>query len=236
MSLDSETQRQIDDVRAGRSTTLRLPGNLTELPEETRELTTLRSLSLRRCHIERLPSWLEELPNLEGIDITSATLSTFPSSLPMIRWTVDAEQILRFSGQLEPRNVSEISISPKTPRQAIQHVFDLGQSSSLELLALSVSTPINYNGDPGEQKTKWPFFDVIDTQLDEFLSACPVLHRLFLYGCPIGRIPETDPPTTRSYPRGPCRRMACYYFIFLLILSFACPFERVSLQEPFWLA
>jgi GTPase SAR1 family protein len=39
-------------------------------------------------------------------------------------------------------------------------------------------------------KRKWPFFDIINSQLDEFLEAQQELRHLVLFGCPIGRIPE----------------------------------------------
>jgi hypothetical protein len=187
--LDADTQRRIDDVRAGRSTELFL-ADVTDLPEEIRELTELRSLSLGGIRIERLPSWLSELPNLEAIDITSATILTLPSLSPKVRWSVAAKQILTLGDQLDPSKISEISISPQTTRQAIQQVFDLGRRNSLELSALDISTPIDTYINPEEQKEKWPFFDVIDSQLDEFLVDCPRLQWIFLYGLPIGRIPE----------------------------------------------
>ena len=82
-SLDPETRRRIEDVHAGRSTMLWLAGggsdDLMEVLEAIRDLTALRSLSLRDTRIERLPPWLDELPNLEEIDLSGAEISTLPS-------------------------------------------------------------------------------------------------------------------------------------------------------------
>jgi internalin A len=192
--LDLETQRDIDNVRAGRSTSLWLGAfeldGLTEVPEQIRGLTGLRSLSLAFIRIESLPPWLAELPNLETIDISQGELLTFPSFLPRVRWSVSAEQILRFGDQLDPGKVSEIRITNETPRMAIQHAFDLGRGGALDLSSFSVADPMHMNDGPYEMKDWWPFFDVIDSQLDEFLEGCQGLSHLNLYGCPIGRVPE----------------------------------------------
>lgn len=91
-SLSPEIQKQIDDVRAGRSTTLSLDpyglGPQTGVPEEIRELSGLRSLYLGGALIETFPSWLGELPNLVEIDISQAELWELPSSLPRVRWVL----------------------------------------------------------------------------------------------------------------------------------------------------
>ena len=190
--LSPEIRRQIDEVRTGRSTTLRLGLSIeTELPEEIRELTALRSLHLRDTRIERLPSWLEELPNLEDIDIRQAKLLALPS-LPNIRWSLNANQILSAGSQLDPSKVSAIWIDTDTSQQAIQHTFDLGRNNSLDLSVFAVLTAIRITppDNPEEMKGRWPFFDIIDSQLDEFLENCHSLRRLNLFAFPIRRIPE----------------------------------------------
>jgi C-terminal of Roc, COR, domain/Ras of Complex, Roc, domain of DAPkinase/TIR domain/Leucine rich repeat len=187
--LDPETQRRIDDVRAGRSIRLWLDRYLTAVPEEIRELTALRYLGVGGTRIERLPPWLDELPNLEQISISNARISEFPFFLRRVRWDVDAEQILSFGGQLDPGKIFSISIKPQTSLPAIQRTFDLGRNKSLKLSAFSVSTTFS-RVDAKELKERWPFFDVIDSQLDEFLDNCHGLRSLLLLGCPIGRVPE----------------------------------------------
>jgi internalin A len=190
-ALDPETQRQINAIRAGLSTTLVLDASLTQVPEEIRKLTALRSLDLFRTRMERLPPWLDELPNLEEINISKARLSEFPYFLRRVRWSVDAEQILSFGGQLDPGKIFAISIGEETTQSAIQLVFDLGRSNSLELSSLSISlSGIPLGAVAEELKRQWQFFDVIDSQLDEFLEACPGLRTLLLFGCPIGRVPD----------------------------------------------
>jgi len=187
-------QRQIDDVLAGRSTALSLEkygsDQLTEVPQEIRELTGLRVLYLGNSDFERLPSWLDELPNLEEIDISRAQITAPPSFLPNVRWGVDAQQILSFGNQLDPSKISAISIGSGASQQAIHHVFDLGRSGALELSAFSVSTGIPRDYGPEQLKGQWPFLDIIDSQLDEFLEARQELRALVLFGCPISRIPE----------------------------------------------
>jgi Leucine-rich repeat (LRR) protein len=195
-ALDPWTQRQIDNVRAGRSTTLRL-GNEhgieegTELPEEIRGLTALQRLHLGSSPIARLPSWLDELPNLEEIDIRNTQLLTLPSLPRGVHWAVDAEQILNFGNQLDPDNIIRISIGERTSRLAIEYTFGLGRRNLPNLSAFSVSADgVRLSASPEELKKQWRFFDVIDSQLDEFLEALPGLRHLEIFGCPIGRIPE----------------------------------------------
>src|SRR5947209_6081354 len=75
-SLPAEIQRQIDDVHAGRSTTLSLEvydrNPLTEIPQAIQDLTELQSLYLADAAISTFPPWLDQLPNLELIDIRNA--------------------------------------------------------------------------------------------------------------------------------------------------------------------
>jgi Leucine-rich repeat (LRR) protein len=190
-ALPADIQKRIDAVRSGSSTELSLwtdeGAQLTEIPQEVRELTGLRSLSLIDS-ITSLPPWLDELPELESIDITGVDNITFPSSLPNVRWCVDAEQILNFDDLIDPAKISAISIRPTMSKNAVQHVFDLGRSGTLAISGFFI---INVSsGDRGEQEKAWPFLDIINSQLDEFLEANKDLRELELYKCPIGRIPE----------------------------------------------
>ena len=169
---------------------LTLEQRATEVPQEIRKLTGLQSLYLGDSNLERLPSWLNELPNLKEIDISSARVTELPSFLPNIRWGVDAQQILSFGNRLDSRKIFSIAIDTETSQEAIQHVFDLGRRGALELSLFRVATGINHPAGPEQWKEKWPFFDIIDSQLDEFLETCQKLRELILFGCPIGRIPE----------------------------------------------
>src|SRR6185437_15059828 len=153
--LPADIQERMDAVRAGSSTDLSLWSykgtQLTEIPQEVRELTGLRSLSLvsrslatiadYSTPISTLPPWLNELPNLESVDLIGAKDITFPSSLPNVRWHVDAEQILNAGDLLDPATISTISIRPGMTRNAIQHVFDLGRSGALKISDLYISSP-----------------------------------------------------------------------------------------------
>src|SRR4029077_12922562 len=135
--------------------------------------------------------WLEELPNLEDIDISEAKFPALPS-VPNIRWGLNPNQILSFGSQLDPSKVFAIWIDTDTSQQAIQHTFDLGRNNSLDLSVFGVWTSIRVSppDNPDELKERWPFFDIIDSQLDEFLETCQGLRRLNLFAFPIRRIPE----------------------------------------------
>jgi internalin A len=193
-SLPPEIQEEIDGVLAGRSNALSLRADdydLTEVPQAIRELTGLRSLSVIGAHIESLPSWLDELPDLEEIDIAYAGITKPPSFLSRVRWGVDAMQILSFGRQFDPSKIFAITLGHKASQQAIQHVFDLGRSGILELSEFSIEVDgIDLGATPEELKKQWAFFDVIESQLDEFLEASQQLRDLTIFGCPIGRIPE----------------------------------------------
>jgi internalin A len=149
-------------------------------------------LDLRHSSIDALPSWLDELPNLEEIDISETGLPALPSFLPRVRWGVDADQVLKSGKQLDPAKIFAISITNLTSKEAIQHTFELGRSDALGLSALTISAGIPVRRDlrPEEQKNEWQFFDIINSQLDGLLDVCQGLRRLVLFGCPIGRIPE----------------------------------------------
>ena len=168
-----EIQRQIDDVRAGRSTTLSFEGygsELTELPRAVRQLAGLRTLSLGEARLKRFPSWLAELPNLEEIDISSAWIMEPLPALPDVDWKANAQQVLDFGNHLDPGKVSALEIYAETSPQAIQHVFDLGRSGALKLSRFYVDTAIVHGTGPEQWKKKWPHFDVINSRLDEFLG------------------------------------------------------------------
>jgi internalin A len=193
-ALNPEAQRQIDGIRAGRSTALQLDqpdlDHLGEAPEEIRELTAIRSLRLIDKGTDRLPSWLSELPNLDEVDISFTGILAFPSFLPGVRWSVTGEQILSFGSKLEPDKIAGISIGTMTSRRAIKLTFGLRRSDALDLSRFSVAVGRFIETDPYEMKERWPFFDDIDSGLDKFLEACQGLRSLNLSGCPIGRIPE----------------------------------------------
>jgi Leucine-rich repeat (LRR) protein len=201
-ALPADVQKRIDAVRSGSSTELSLwttkEEQLTEIPQEVRELTGLRSLSLvspslstllgRGTAISTLPPWLDELPNLESVDIIGAKNIAFPLSLPNVRWRVEAEQILNFGDLLDPAKISAILIRPEMPRNAIQHVFDLGRSGVLKISDFYITSLPSSTRE--ERKKAWPSFDIINSQLDEFLETSKELRRLELIQCPINRIPE----------------------------------------------
>src|SRR5690349_14025035 len=92
--LPSDIQRQIDAVRTGHSTTLSLvtyeSDRLIEIPDDIRDLSGLRSLSLGASAVSIFPSWLDELPDLETIDIAYASIASTISFLPNVRWSVNA--------------------------------------------------------------------------------------------------------------------------------------------------
>jgi internalin A len=192
--LPADIRRQIDDVRAGRLTSLSLEvlgqDNLTEIPLEIRELTGLQSLSLGGLRIDRLPSWLGELPNLKTIDIRDTQLKAFPSFLPNVRWAVGGEQLLRFGTLLDPGKVFAIWINNQTSPQSIQHLSDLGRRGALSLASFFLGTTALSHKNPETQKNEWPYLDIVDSMLDEFLEANQELHSISLYGCPLRRIPE----------------------------------------------
>lgn len=194
-ALNPDVQSQIDDVRAGRSTALWLGDpfgtrDLTEVPEEIRGLSALRSLHLGDTLVERFPPWLDDLPNLEEIDISNAGFPALPFFSSKARWGVNAEQISIFGSQLDPSKIFAISIDAQTSHKAIKRVFDLGRGNALELSEFSVVAAITHGAGPDEQEKEWPSLHFIDSQLDDFLAACHGLRYLHLFGCPIGRIPE----------------------------------------------
>lgn len=116
------------------------------------------------------------------------TLSSLPRGVHL---AVDAEQILNFGNQLDPDSIVRISIGERTSQLAIERTFGLGRRNLPNLSAFSVSADgVRLSASPEELKKQWRFFDVIDSQLDEFLNALPGLRDFEIFGCPIGRIPE----------------------------------------------
>jgi internalin A len=134
---------------------------------------------------------LAELPNLKEVRIGGTQITEIPSSLPHVRWGVNAQQIVSFGNRLDPSKIFAISIDHDAPQLAIQHIFDLGRSGALRLSEFSVAGQISVGtGRRGPTQRMWSFFDIIESQLDEFLEAHPQLRRLVLHGIDIGRIPE----------------------------------------------
>jgi internalin A len=186
--LGPSTEQQIDEVLAGRFTALTLLGH-TEVPRELRELEGLQSLHLAECPIQLLPSWLNELPNLKEIDISGTQITALPSFQRNVRWGVSAQQLLSFGDKIDLNKIFAISIDQSATREAIQLAFDLGRSRALKLSEFSISTGISAT-DPVKLRKVWPFFKIINSQLDEFLEAHQQLRELILFGFPIRRIPE----------------------------------------------
>jgi internalin A len=194
-SLPAEIQEQIDDIRAGRSIMLSLwaadsSKRLTEIPQEIRELAGLCFLNLGNSAISTFPSWLDELPNLKGIDITYAQLMSVPSFLPKVHWSVDARQVLEFGNMLDSSKILAIVIRNDAPPRAIRHIFDLGRRGALNISGFSIGDPVIPWINPDRGEREWPFLHIIDAQLDEFLEANQGLRTLEFFACPIGRIPE----------------------------------------------
>jgi len=192
--LPADIQRQVDDVRAGRSTSLRLytseVDTLAAVPREVRQLTGLRTLSIANTAISTLPSWLGELPDLEAIDLRYNKVAAPSPSLPNVRWGIEAEQVFKFGDSFDPGRIFSIGIRNTAPRDAVQRIFDLSRDGALKLSEFLLGSSIISFNDPAELKTKWPLFDLIDSQLDEFLGSNQELRKLDLYNYPIGRIPE----------------------------------------------
>src|SRR5689334_16546720 len=188
-------QRQIDDIRAGRTSSLNLStfeidDNLSEIPDEIRELEGLRVLVVGENEINRLPSWLGDLPHLEQIDASDNPIMTLPY-LPDIRWGINAETIERHGDKLDPAKIYAISIQNTTTMQATQNVFDLGRSGVLRLSNLSIGrTGIPRAESYESAKADWSILHLFESQLDEFLESQPYLSSLNIFGCPLGRVPE----------------------------------------------
>ncbi len=194
--MDPRIRQQIDDVRAGRSTSIILGRGATEVPSELRELRNLRSLDLRGSGISSLPAWVEDVPDLEEINIYGLENVSI-LSWPRIRWKLDARTAIR--AELDPGKISGIDINSQTPARVLQEVFDLGRSGVLNLEELSISCGVTLQ--PGNQskqlKLDWPDFSLLDSQIEEFLGSQRELVELELLGCPFGRIPEPIRDMTR---------------------------------------
>jgi hypothetical protein len=185
---------QIYEVRAGRASSLdlsrrRVGLRLTEVPDEIRELEGLRTLVIGDNNIDRLPSWLVDLPHLEEIDTLAHPMAELPA-LPDIRWAVDAETVIRCGDTLDPAKVYAISIDDHTSSQAIGEIFDLGRRKALRLSKLLIGTFVTTETSREPAKARWPLFSFFDSQIDEFLESQHGLSLLSLLGCPLGRIPE----------------------------------------------
>jgi internalin A len=193
--LPVDIQRRINDVHAGRSTALSLgireTAPFTEIPPEIRELTDLRHLSLGNAAINKLPSWLEELPNLKVIDISQAQVAAIPPFKSDIRWSIDARQIFSFGSRLNQSKIYAISIRVDATQQALERIFYLNRYGTLELSGFSIGTSFTYDiGNREAKEVEWPFLQFINSELDQFLEANQKLRTLDISGFPIGRIPE----------------------------------------------
>ena len=193
-ALAPEIQRQIDDLHAGRSAALSVSADeldrLDELQKEIKYLTGLRSLLLYEFDIASFPSWLEELPDLQEIDIRTCGATELPSFLPNVRWAVNVDQIISFGHALDPSRIIGVSIDAQSSEQAVNNLFDLSRDDALRLGKFHVSTGIYHPFKPEQLKGQWKFYDLIESQLDEFLETHRELRELILFGFPIGRIPE----------------------------------------------
>jgi len=192
--LPPEIQGQIDEILAGRSTELWLElqnqDELTEIPQQIRELTTLQSLGLGDCDIKTLPSWLGELPDLKEISVEYSRVVNFPSRLPSVSWGLSAQQMFIFRDQVSALDVSTIRISNDATQREVHHVFDISKRAALQISAFSISAAIEHPPNREQLKKKWSCFDAIDSQLDAFLERQAGLTTLTLFGIPIGRVPE----------------------------------------------
>ena len=187
-------QRQIDDIRAGRASSLNLAYHiiherLTQVPHEIRGLEGLRKLDLGNNQIDTLPPWLGDLPHLEKISTLGRPMLALPL-LPNIQWGVEAETIIRCSNELDPANVYAIAIRPGTSSKAMREVFDLGRRRTLRLSKLLIERTITSNEIRASAEAKWTHLDLLNSQVDEFLESQPSLSWLALFGYPLGRIPE----------------------------------------------
>lgn len=193
--MPTDLKKQIDDIRAGRSTSLSLlsydSDKSIKIPHEIRGLAGLRSLSLGEGVVGKFPSWLNDLPSLQTIDISRATITTIPSYSQNFRWRVDAEQVLSFAHTLNPGQIFAILIHGRTSQQAIQHVFNLGRQHALDISEFSLRAPAIIRDDPKAQKRSWPFYDTINSGISEFLDAARELRKLEILGYPVDRIPDS---------------------------------------------
>ena len=193
--LNPAIRRQIDAVLAGRSTALTLDrlrrDDLPELLPEIRKIGgLLQFLSLEGARFEGFPSLLEELPNLTAIDLKNAEITDLPRSLPNVRLSVNARQLISLGDRVNPNNIFAIRISWKETPQAIEHMFDLGQSRALSISEFYFSADASPNADGRQQMHSRSFFRLIDSRLDDFLETQPGIRKLALFGLPIGRIPD----------------------------------------------
>jgi hypothetical protein len=117
-------QSQIDAIHAGRTSSLDLSDSalgerLTEVPDEIRGLEGLRTLVVGYSAIDRLPSWIGDLPHIEEIDTSHHPIAALPYR-PNIRWSIHAETLILCSDALDPAQVYAISIRPETSSQAVR--------------------------------------------------------------------------------------------------------------------
>ncbi len=102
-------QSQIDAIHAGRTSSLDLSDSalgerLTEVPDEIRGLEGLRTLVVGYSAIDRLPSWIGDLPHIEEIDTSHHPIAALPYR-PNIRWSIHAETLILCSDALDPAQV-----------------------------------------------------------------------------------------------------------------------------------
>jgi Leucine-rich repeat (LRR) protein len=187
--LSERLKREIDEVRAGRASSITLKGRLTKVPDEIRELEGLRSLVVDSGEIETLPSWLADLPHLEVIDISSHPMAALPD-LPNVQWSVDAETIIRCDDTLNPAKICAICITPDTSSQAARRTFDLARSSMLSVSGLSIGNYVWNSESRQSIEARWPALDRIKSNIEKFLESQRDLFFLHIWGCPLGRVPE----------------------------------------------
>ena len=189
-------QRQIDAIRAGLTSSLDLSDSalgmrVREVPDEIRGLEGLRVLVVGgNSAIDRLPSWLRDLPDLQAIEALDHPMASLPH-LRNIRWGVHAETLLRCRDEVDPAMVDAISIDDRTSQQAVQEVFDLGRSRALRLSELMISSSKTSPNESRESaKAQWPLLGLLKSQIGEFIDSQRTLSLLSVFGCPLESIPR----------------------------------------------
>ena len=190
-SSNSDLQKQIDDVIAGRSASVEFSArtleNIAEVATELRQLRGLKSLVLKGSEISSLPAWLGDLPDLEKIDTRQNRQVPIPP-WPGVRWGVDAERIVK--GEVDVDKVYAVAIDPEISSEGIRYIFDLGEAGALRLTEFSIKKFIDVTENREKARANCSFADLVDSRIETFITSQRDLQVLELWGCPIYRIPE----------------------------------------------